>query len=74
MAHINPIKSRLLSPEGRDNYDRIFRKSPETRLNEHLAELEEMGRELGVEWKERQAAKAREIYHELRQKHQDESA
>lgn len=25
--HINPIKSRPLSPEGRENYDRIFRKN-----------------------------------------------
>jgi hypothetical protein len=26
MAHVNPIQSRPLSEEGRDNYDRIFRK------------------------------------------------
>lgn len=26
MAHINPIQSRPLSAQGRENYDRIFRK------------------------------------------------
>lgn len=33
MAHVNPIKSRPLSPQGRENYDRIFRKPKEETCN-----------------------------------------
>lgn len=73
--HVNPIHSRPFSPSGRENYDRIFRKSPLERMEKHVAKLEEMGRDLREAYQEKKINQARELYHEMaRQKHIDESA
>lgn len=67
MAHINPIKSRPLSPRGRENYDRIFRKHEIT--GSHPAE--DGPRQA---WEDKRRDQARELHHELAQKHIDQSA
>ena len=65
--HVNPIKSRPLSPEGRENYDRIFRKG--------VVDLPPTLEEAIEEFRDKQHEKARELHHEMaRQKHLDESA
>ena len=80
--HINPIKSRPLSPEGRENYDRIFRKKitiDELVVTpEYLAAAEQTAKELGLDKplsRERFEQARRAFDHrELTRKHIDESA
>ena len=66
--HVNPIKSKPLSLEGRENYDRIFRKKPVERFYDTLdAHLDAI--------RDKQMERAREAEYEMtRQKHIDESA